>query len=117
MTPAAKRGRTTWRRGETAATLGHGEGLGAKLRGEGTAPEGNPTRRQKDRRNLLTRIQRGFRSACAGASRDLLAAGSSNGRSGLWCAGGSGPDLSSAAAPHTDAARRGAAGVIFGLVR
>jgi hypothetical protein len=56
--PAAKRGRRTWRRGETTATLGHEEGQGPRFAGEPTAPEGRHTP-AKDRRNPLT--QRGFR--------------------------------------------------------
>ena len=57
--PAAKRGRTTWRCGETTATLGHQEGQRPRFARKATAPE-SLTRREKDRRNLLT--QRGIRS-------------------------------------------------------
>ena len=56
--PAAKRGRTTWRCGETTAILGREEGPGPRFPTKGTAPEGHLTRREKDRRNTLT--QRGF---------------------------------------------------------
>ena len=62
--PAAKRGRTTWRCGETTAILGCEEGPGPKVPTKGTAPEGHLTRREKDRRNTLT--QRGFRSGYMG---------------------------------------------------
>jgi len=54
-TPAVKRGRTTWRRGETTAILGREEGQGARFPGKDTAPEGHLTRRERDRRNLLTK--------------------------------------------------------------
>jgi transposase len=57
--PAAKRGRTTWRCGETTATLGCEEGHGSNSAGKETAPEGHLTSRGKDRRNSLT--QRGIR--------------------------------------------------------
>ena len=59
--PAAKRGRTTWRRGKTTATLGREEGQGPRIAGKTTAPEGHLTSREKDRRKPLT--QRGFRFA------------------------------------------------------
>ena len=59
--PAAKRGRTTWRCGQTTAIPGREEGPGPRFPGKGTAPEGHLTRREKDQRNTLT--QRGFRSA------------------------------------------------------
>jgi hypothetical protein len=56
--PAAKRGRTTWRRGEPTAILGREEGQGSRSAGEAPAPEGHLTGREEDRRTLLT--QRGF---------------------------------------------------------
>jgi len=62
--PAAKRGRTTWRCGKTAATLGRGEGQRSRIAGKATAPEGHLTRRQKDRWNFLT--QGGFDLKAAG---------------------------------------------------
>ena len=52
--PAAKRGRTTWRCGETTATLGCEEGHGSNSAGKAPAPEGHLTSRGKDRRNFLT---------------------------------------------------------------
>src|SRR6266542_3432246 len=38
--PAAKRGRTTWRRGETTATPGHEEGQGPKIAVKPQCPKG-----------------------------------------------------------------------------
>jgi hypothetical protein len=57
--PTAKRGRTTWRCGEAAATLGHEEAQGAPTVGDAAIP--CRTRREEDRPNLLT--QRGIRYA------------------------------------------------------
>jgi len=56
--PAAKRGRTTWRRGKTTAILGHEEGQRPAIAADATAPEAHLTRLEKDRPNSLT--QRGF---------------------------------------------------------
>ena len=39
--PAAKRGRTTWRRRKTTATLGREEGHRSRIAGKTTAPEGH----------------------------------------------------------------------------
>ena len=50
--PAAKRGRTTWRCGETTATLGREEGQGPLIKPQ--RPKGNVTPRRKGRRSSLT---------------------------------------------------------------
>jgi Calcineurin-like phosphoesterase len=63
--PAAQRGRTTWRRGKTAATLAREEGHGPTIASKATAPEGHLTSRERDQRNPLT--QRGFRSVSSGS--------------------------------------------------
>jgi transposase len=57
--PAAKRGRTTWRRGKTTATLGREEGQRSRTTTKTTAPEEHLTGREDHRRSPLT--QRGFR--------------------------------------------------------
>src|SRR5262249_13525053 len=68
--PAAKRGRTTWRRGKTTATLGREEGQRATTAADATAPEAHLTRPEKDRPNSLT--QRGFVLDAGGYSpRDM----------------------------------------------
>ena len=62
--PAAKRGRTTWRRGKTTATLGREEGPGQRFAGGATATEHHPECRENDRPNLLTQeafVRRGRR--------------------------------------------------------
>src|SRR5580693_6288654 len=64
-----QRGRTTWRCGETTATLGCEEGHGSNSAGKETAPEGHLTSRGKDRRNSLT--QRGIRYGRGGTSQRL----------------------------------------------
>ena len=53
--PATKRGRRTWRRGETTATLGHEEGQGPRFAGEPTAPEGRHTPAKRPTEPLDTR--------------------------------------------------------------
>src|ERR1700722_13776973 len=57
--PAAKRGRTTWRRAKTTATIGHEEGPRPRFPGQDTAPEGHLTSAEEGRRKPLT--QRGIR--------------------------------------------------------
>jgi len=49
-----QRGRTTCKRGETAATLSHEEGQGPAIAYKSTAPEGRLTRCEKGQRNHLT---------------------------------------------------------------
>ena len=69
--PAAKRGRTTWRCGNTTATLGREDGPGSKITAKATAPEGHFAGREEHRRSHLT--QRGF---------DLVGSGSRLGHMG-----------------------------------
>ena len=57
--PAAQRGRTTWGRGETTATIGHEEGPRPRSTGQDTAPEGHLTPGEEGQRKPLT--QRGIR--------------------------------------------------------
>ena len=61
---AAKRGRTTWRRGKPTATLDHEEDQRPRIAGKTVAPGEHLVSLEQDRRNLLM-TQRGSRSVSA----------------------------------------------------